>query len=270
MTQPTLVDTHCHLDFSAYADDRDEVIANAQANGITRIINPGTDLATSQAALQLSEQYECVYAGVALHPNSTMAWSPEIIAALEHLASHPKVVAIGEIGLDYYWDKSPKEVQKAAFEAQLELARRLQLPVIIHNREASEDVIAILRAWVPTLPAHLKTRAGVLHSFSAPAHIAQEALSLGFYLGFTGPITFKKAEDLRRIAADVPLDRILIETDGPYLTPHPHRGKRNEPAYVRFIAERLAAIHQISEEEFATITTQNAEHLFRLAEHHHA
>lgn len=267
---PTLIDTHCHIDFHAYEEDRDEVIANALANGVTRIINPGTDLVTSQAAIQMSDQYQGVYAGVALHPNSTASWSPEAIVALAHMAAHPNVVAVGEIGLDYYWDKSPKAVQQAAFEAQLELARRLKLPIIIHNRDASEDIIATLRAWVPTLPQELQARPGVMHSFSAPADIAEVALELGFYLGFTGPVTFKNADELRRIASMVPQDRILIETDGPYLTPHPHRGKRNEPAYVRFVAERLATLHQLSVDEFAAISTANAERLFGLGAFNHA
>lgn len=265
-TPPILVDTHCHIDFDAYDDDRDAVIKAAREHGITRIINPGTDLSTSKAAINMSEQYDGVYAGVALHPNSTATWSPEAIVALEHMAAHPKVVAIGEIGLDYYWDKSPPAVQKAAFKEQLDLAHRLKLPIIIHNRDASDDVIAILQNWIPTLPAAMRARPGVMHSFSAPQHIAEAALDMGFYLGFTGPVTFKKAEDLRAIAATVPLDRILIETDGPFLTPHPHRGKRNEPAYVKFVAERLAALHGISNEEFASISTANAERLFNLSE----
>ncbi len=270
MTHPTLIDTHCHLDFHAYDTDRDVVVANATANGITRIINPGTDLITSQGAISMSETYSAVYAGVALHPNSTASWSPEAIVALEHLAAHPKVIAIGEIGLDYYWDKVPKGIQQAAFEAQLELARRLKLPIIIHNRDASEDVIATLKAWIPSLPPDLKANPGVMHSFSASVDIAETALGLGFYLGFTGPVTFKNADELRQVAAAVPLDRILIETDGPYLTPHPYRGQRNEPAHVRLVAERMAMLHQVSEAEFAAISTANAERLFGLAEINHA
>src|SRR5690606_33387864 len=155
--------------------------------------------------------------------------------SVAELSQAPKVIAIGEIGLDYYRDRSPKEIQRQAFEAQLALASRLELPVIIHNRDASEDVIAILEAWTRELPDSLRDRPGVLHSFSAPQAIAERALAAGFYLGFTGPITFKNADDLRRVAAMTPLDRILIETDGPFLTPTPHRGQRNEPAYVRFI-----------------------------------
>lgn len=257
-----LIDTHCHLDFNAYDKDRDAIVERAHEHRVTRIINPGTDVQTSQVAIQMADRYPGVFAGIALHPNSTTGWSPEVESALEQMAAHEKVVAIGEIGLDYYWDKSPKSVQHAAFEAQLALASRLKLPVIIHNRDASDDVVAVLRNWEP--PDELRDRPGVFHSFSAPSATADAALEMGFYLGFTGPVTFKKADDLRAIAAQVPIDRILIETDGPFLTPHPYRGKRNEPAYVRFIADRLAALHNMPLEAFAAQTTANAERLFQL------
>lgn len=259
-----LIDTHCHLDFDRYEEDRAEVIQAALEAGVTRIINPGTEFASSQAALHLADEYAGIYAAIGVHPNSTVGWSPEILAGIESLIGHPKIVAIGEIGLDYYWDKAPKDVQHTAFKEQLALAARLELPVIIHNREASADVMAVLREWVSDLPESLQTRPGVLHSFSASLNIAVEALELGFYLGFTGPITFKKADDLRAIAARIPLDKILVETDGPFLTPHPYRGKRNQPAYVQYVAERLAAIHQMDMETFAAQTTRNAEALFNL------
>lgn len=261
-----LIDTHCHLDFDAYDGLRDEIIAEAAAHGVTRLINPSTDLARAPAVLCLSETYDGVYAAVGVHPTSTGNFSPADLTALRDLAAHPKVIAIGEIGLDYYWDTAPKATQWAALEAQLSLAADLGLPVILHNREASDDLLDILARWVNTLPTTLRDRPGVLHSFSAPQAIADRALSLGFYLGFTGPVTFKNADDLRRVAARVPLDRLLVETDGPFLTPHPHRGRRpNRPAYVRFIAEQLAALHHIAYEDFAACTTANAERLFRLS-----
>lgn len=261
----TLIDTHCHLDFDAYDGLRDEIVAEAAAHGVMRLINPSTDLARIPAVLRLAETYPGVYAAVGVHPTSTAGFSPATVSELRALAAHPKVIAIGEIGLDYYWDTASKPVQWAAFEAQLSLAADLRLPVIIHNREASDDLLDILARWVTTLPASLRDRPGVLHSFSAPQAVADRALALGFYLGFTGPVTFKNADDLRRVAARVPLDRLLLETDGPFLTPHPYRGRRpNRPAYVRFIAERLAALHDLSFDDFAAQTTANAGRLFSL------
>lgn len=259
-----MIDTHCHLNFESYNEDRDAVMTRAAQAGVTRVIIPATDLDTSREAIDLAAQYDGVFAAVGIHPNSTANFVSTDVDSVAELSQAPKVIAIGEIGLDYYRDRSPKEIQRLAFEAQLALASRLELPVIIHNRDASEDVMAILEAWTRDLPDSLRDRPGVLHSFSAPQAIAERALAAGFYLGFTGPITFKNADDLRRVAAMTPLDRILIETDGPFLTPTPHRGQRNEPAYVRFIAERLASIKQMSFETLAQATTDNAGRLFRL------
>lgn len=259
-----MIDTHCHLNFESYNEDRDAVMTRAAQAGVTRVIIPATDLDTSREAIDLAAQYDGVFAAVGIHPNSTANFVSTDVDSVAELSQAPKVIAIGEIGLDYYRDRSPKEVQRLAFEAQLALASRLELPVIIHNRDASEDVMAILEAWTRDLPTALRDRPGVLHSFSAPQAIAERALAAGFYLGFTGPITFKNADDLRRVAAMTPLDRILIETDGPFLTPTPHRGQRNEPAYVRFVAERLASLKQVSFETLAQATTDNAVRLFRL------
>ncbi len=259
-----MIDTHCHINFDAYDEDRPQVIERAAQAGITRIINPGVDEQSSRAGIALAAQYDEIYAAVGVHPNSTADWDDSKLEIFAELAGEAKVVAIGEIGLDYYWDKSPKEKQFAAFEAQLALASSLELPVIIHNREASDDVMTILEKWAAHLPDSLQNRPGVLHSFSAPAEIAKRALDAGFYLGFTGPITYKNADDLRKIATSVPLDRMVVETDGPFLTPIPYRGKRNEPAYIPYMVERLAALKQISDEEMARATTENAERLFKL------
>jgi len=229
-----------------------------------RIINPAVDLQSGDQALALSASYPGIFAAVGIHPNSSVSFEVADLEAIEVQARKPKVVAIGEIGLDYYRDWSPKDKQKIAFERQLELAAKLELPVILHNREASEDLLPILANWVRGLPDSLRQRPGVLHSFSAPRQAAEQALDLGFYLGFTGPITYKNADDLRAIASRVPLDRLLVETDGPYLTPQPHRGHRNEPAYVRFTAQRLAALHNLSDEALFDVTTRNAEKLFKL------
>jgi TatD DNase family protein len=259
-----MIDTHCHLNFEGFDEDRPAVLERAAAVGVTRIIIPSVDLPTIGDILALARTTDGIYAAVGVHPNSTAAFATEDIDTLTEAARQPKVVAIGEIGLDYYWDKSPKATQARAFEAQLELAARLELPVIVHNREASDDVLPILETWVKTLPASLRERPGVLHSFSAPAAIAERALAAGFYLGFTGPITYKNADDLRRIAASTPLDRILVETDAPFLTPTPHRGKRNDPTYIPLIVERLATLHQILFAAMAAATTENTERLFRL------
>ncbi len=253
-----LIDTHCHLDFASFAADRAEVLARATAVHVTHILIPGLDLANCTAVLALTAQSPMLYAGVGIHPNSTATWQDNWSDTLRYLATHEKVVAIGEIGLDYYWDDSPKAVQQHAFVAQLELAAALGLPVIIHNREASSDVIALLRHS----PLAGRENAGVLHSFSGDWPTAVAALDMGFYLGFTGPITYKKADALRQIAARTPLERILIETDAPFLTPQPRRGQRNEPAYVAHVAEKLAEVRGVETAVIAHHTTQNALRLF--------
>jgi TatD DNase family protein len=257
-----MVDTHCHLNFDSYNEDREAVIERAARLGVSRIIIPAVDMESCEEAMALAEQHEGIFAAIGVHPNSTADFETAMIARLRDWSKGKGVVSIGEIGLDYYWDKSPKAKQFEAFEAQLALAAELELPVIIHNREADEDVMAILESWVTTVPATMKARLGVLHSFSAPMAVAERALALGFYLGFTGPITFKKADDLRNVAQYVPLERLLVETDGPFLTPEPYRGKRNSPEYIPYIVDRLAALHSLSSEELAKITTENAVRLF--------
>ncbi len=263
---PNLIDTHLHLNFEAYDEDRDALLVRAQAAGVRRVINPAVDLETSRAAIGLARQYSGVFAAVGIHPNSTADFAPSKNAELRALAQQPGVVAVGEIGLDYHWDKSPKTRQFQAFEAQLALAAEVGLPVIIHNREASDDVMAILETWVRGLSSPLKEQPGVMHSFSASAAIAERSVALGFYLGFTGPVTYKNADELRSIAAQIPLEHMLLETDGPFLTPHPFRGKRNEPAYIPLIADRLASLRQLSVETIGQATTTNAVRLFRLPE----
>lgn len=259
-----LVDTHCHLNFERYDEDRAAVLARAASVGVSRVILPAVDTDTSEEIVNMIAQIPGLYGAVGIHPNSTSDFNESMIETLAALAAQPGIVAVGEIGLDYYWDSSPKPVQQLAFESQLALAARLELPVIIHNRDASEDTLTILERWAQTLPESLRDRAGVLHSFSAPLAIAERALAAGFYLGFTGPLTYKNADELRHVAARVPLNRLLLETDGPYLTPMPHRSKRNEPSYVPLIAERMAGLHLTTVEAIAEATTANAERLFRL------
>lgn len=253
-----LVDTHCHLDFESFDGDRDLVVARAAEAGVARIVVPAIDLNNSDTVIALAEKYPGVFAAVGVHPNSSAGWQPNWIDTLRESARHAKVVAIGEIGLDYYRDHSPPEIQRQALEAQLQLAAELNLPVIIHNRQADEDIVRLL-AGSPLLG---RENPGVLHSFSAGWDTAQKAMEMGYYLGFTGPITYKKANGLRAIAARVAPERLLVETDAPFLAPQAHRGRRNEPAYVALIAERLAAVRGMTAAELALMTTTNAGRLF--------
>lgn len=268
-----LADTHCHLNFDRFDTDRPEVLARAQTAGIKWILNPGVDLASSQAAVLLAGANEPVFAAVGVHPNDAQSWQPDALTELNTLARQPKVVAIGEIGLDYYWERTPVPLQREIFEQQLDLAAELGLPVIVHVRDKSpqempamRDTLAILKDWTGQLAFRspgLVQRPGVLHSFSGDRNAASEANKLYFCTGITGPVTYKKADMLRDVVTSVPAEFLLVETDAPFLTPHPHRGERNEPALVRFIAEKIAFIRQTNFESIAEITSLNAERLFR-------
>jgi TatD DNase family protein len=239
----------------AFDADRDAVLDRARESGVTRIMIPGIDLASSRRAVALAEAHPEIYAAVGVHPHDAETLGPTELNDLRALASHPKVRAIGEIGLDYYRDRSPREAQRRAFAQQLDLAGELGLPVIVHNRDAFADVAAALAGWPGP-------RRGVLHSFSGDRAQLSEALAAGFYIGITGPITFPKAHELRAVAAATPAARLLIETDAPYLTPAPRRGQRNEPAYVRRVAETLAEVRGENFAEVAAQTSANAAALF--------
>lgn len=253
-----LIDTHTHLNASQFDEDRAEVIERARANGISRMINIGFNRETIPTSLQLAEQYDYIYSAVGWHPQDAKDMSVSDLQWIEKLCSHPKVVAIGEIGLDYYWDTSSKEVQHKVFREQIRLAHRIGLPIIIHNRDAHEDIIRILKE------EKAEEVGGVMHCFSGDWEMAKQCLALNFYISFGGPVTFKNAVQPKEVLANVPLDRLLLETDAPYLTPHPFRGKRNESGYVRLIAEAAAEIKQLKYEEIAEITTRNAIKLFKL------
>jgi len=244
-----LVDTHAHLDFSAFDADREAVIARAAAAGVRWIVNPGADLESSRRAVRLAQQHEGVYAAVGVHPHEAQACTPATLAELRRLARQPKVVAIGEIGLDYYRDLSPRPAQRQAFRQQLELAAEVGLPVLIHDREAHEDILAILSESRPR---------GILHAFSGDLRMAQRVIALGLYIAVGGPITYQNARVLPALLPALPADRLVLETDCPYLTPHPYRGQRNEPAYLRLVAERLAELRGVSFAEMARQTTENA------------
>jgi len=261
-----LVDTHCHLDFNRFDQDRDQVILRARESGVGRILNPGINLQSSQAAVRLSNINSDVYAAVGVHPNDGLSWQNDTLGHLRDLASHSKVVGIGEIGLDYYRDRTPRELQKRIFLAQLELAAELQLPVVIHSRESLKDVLAILTDWqrglVDTQP-NLAERPGVLHSFSGDERDANQAFLSNFYIGITGPVTFRNAKELQDLVIRLSLEHLLIETDAPFLSPHPRRGKRNEPAYVKLVAEKIAELHQEAYNTVTEITSATASRLFK-------
>ncbi len=250
------VDTHCHLDFPQFDADREAVLERARANGVGRIVIPATDLETSRRAVALAEAHADIFAAVGFHPTSTSGLGADALTELRELARSTKVVAIGEIGIDLYWKTVALAEQQTAFRAQIELAADLGKPIIVHDREAHAEVLTLLRETVPPPGA-------VLHSFSGDQALAESALELGYYLGVDGPLTYKKNDALRAIFAAVPLDKILIETDAPYLTPQAHRGQRNEPAYVRYVAEQLATVRGVSLAEISQATTANAARLFR-------
>jgi TatD DNase family protein len=261
-----LVDTHCHLDFNAFDPDRAEAIRRAKEAGVELMVNPSIDLENAAAVVQQAAQQPGLYAAVGVHPNSSTTWNSDTAAGLRKLAAQTKVVAIGEIGLDYHHKDASPQVQKQALAAQLELAQELALPVIVHNRESSDDLLAMLLEWQAELSAAaspLADRPGVLHSFSGDAAMAEKALAAGYFIGLTGPLTFKNAPELQALAQQLPLDRILVETDSPFLSPHPHRGQRNEPARVKLVAEKLAELKGLPFDVVAAATTANAQRLFR-------
>jgi TatD DNase family protein len=257
-----LVDTHCHLDFNAFDRDRLDVLQRAQQAGLKRIVNPGVDRDNCQAILRLCDTHLELFTGVGVHPSSALTWNPQTLGGLRTLTQHPKVVAIGEIGLDFYRDRAPKDLQLRVFREQLELAGELGLPVIVHSRQAESEALDILSEWV-TQRVNGSSPPGVLHSFTGDESTAQRAIAMGFYIGITGSVTFRNAIQLQRMVVALPLTSLLVETDAPFLTPHPHRGERNEPAYVHLVAEKIAELKNQPMERVSDITTANAERLFQ-------
>jgi TatD DNase family protein len=258
-----LIDTHAHLDFRQFDADRQAVLERASAAGVAKILTVGTDVASSRRAVALAAKHDSVYAAVGMHPHDAKSLSGKALAELRTLARQPRVVAVGEIGLDFYRDRSPRDMQRKAFQAQLAWSAKLGKPVIIHDREAHSEVMAILESWAEGLKGSpLEGRLGVLHTFSGDSSMAEQAIELGFYLSISGPVTYKNAGRLAEVVRHAPLGRLLVETDCPFLTPHPYRGRRNEPAYVRLVAERIATLRGIAFEDLAKATTANAERLF--------
>lgn len=251
-----LFDTHVHLNAEQFSEDLDEVIDRAKAEGVDYMVVVGFDRPTIIKAMELVEEYEFIYASIGWHPVDAIDMREEDLLWIEELAKHPKVVAIGEMGLDYYWDKSPKEIQQEVFRKQIQLAKKVKLPIVIHNREATADIITILKE------ENAAEVGGIMHCFSGSVEVAKECVDMNFYISLGGPVTFKNAKKPKEVAQEIPLDKLLIETDCPYLAPHPHRGKRNEPSYVKLVAEQIAELKDMSYEEVSTVTTENAKKLF--------
>lgn len=253
-----LIDSHAHIDDERFDKDRDKLIESLKKDDIDLIINVGADLQSSIKSVSLSEDYENIYAAVGVHPHSAKEMDDSTIEVLKSLANREKVVAIGEIGLDFYYDNSPRNIQRQRFVEQLNLAKKVDLPVIIHSRDAAGETFDILKE------AQDGNLEGVLHCYSGSVEMALEYIKLGFYISLAGPVTFKNARVPKEVAKAVPLDRLLIETDSPYLTPEPYRGKRNEPLYVRHVAGTIAELRGIPFEEVANRTSENTKKLFRI------
>ncbi len=254
-----IFDTHAHYDDERFDEDREQLLMGLKDKGVRYVLNACADLDSLNSTLQLIDKYEFIYAAVGIHPHYAENMGEEIIDRLSALSSHKKVVAIGEIGLDYYYDNSPRDVQKYWFERQIELAKEVKLPVIIHDRDAHEDCVNIIKK------TNAKNVSGILHCFSGSREMAQEVLKQNFYISIAGPVTFKNAKKLIEVVQYVPLDRLLIETDCPYLSPEPMRGKRNNSSNLNFIIEKIAVIKGISPQEVADATMENAKRIFSKA-----
>ena len=262
-----LTDTHCHLNLNTFEEILEPVLERARQRGIRRILVPGIDLETSRAAIDLAARYSDLYAAVGVHPGDAATWNEGTLLALEELARHPKVVAIGEIGLDYYRDRAPRPQQRQIFRTQLGLAAELELPVVIHNRESLEDLWQELSDWQAGLEisaSPLARRPGVLHSYDGTLETALQAIGKGFFIGISGPVTFKNAVERQAVVAALPLNHLFLETDAPYLTPHPYRGQwPNEPAHVAYVAKKIAELHNLPTETVIKTTWENAAKLFK-------
>lgn len=253
-----LFDTHAHYDDSKFDKDRDEVIEKVRKSGVSHIVNAASNICSAVECIALAQEHDFIYAAVGVHPHNVEDINDSTIVTLADFARNRKVVAIGEIGLDYYYDNAPREVQKHWFARQIALAKSISLPVIIHDRDAHEDTMKIIKA------EDAKAVGGVFHCYSGSVEMAREVLKNNFYISIGGAVTFKNAVKLIEVAKFVPDDRLLIETDCPYMTPEPHRGKRNDSGYIRLVAEKIAGIKGMSFEEIAEVTSRNAKELFKI------
>lgn len=251
-----LIDTHVHLNADHYDEDLDDVIERAREAGVEKMVVVGFDRKTIERTMKLIDEHEDVYGVIGWHPVDAVDCTDADLDWIEELSKHEKIVGIGETGLDYHWDKSPKDIQKEVFKKQIALAKRVKLPIIIHNRESTEDCVEILKE------ENAGEIGGIMHAFSADENTADEVIDMNFHISLGGPVTFKNAQLPKDIAVHVPLEKLLVETDAPFLTPHPYRGKRNEPSYVKLVAEKIAELRDMPYEAFAKATTQNAERLF--------
>ncbi len=252
------IDSHAHLDDERFNKDREDVINALNENGIEAVLDPGADLNSSKLAVALADRYPFIYAAVGCHPHDSKFMNDDAMNTFRQLAKNKKVVGIGEIGLDYFYDNSDRETQKIWFREQIRLAKELDLPYIVHDRDAHEDVFRIMKE------EHYDGTRGILHCYSSSVEMAKEFVKLGFYISLGGPVTFKKSKTPKLVAKEIPLDKLLIETDSPYLTPEPFRGKRNEPKYVRYVAEEIARIKEVPVEVIAENTRENFQKLFKL------
>ena len=251
-----LFDTHAHMNDPAFDPDREELLLSLQTAGVENVMNVGCCLDSSKDCIAMAEKYPFVYASVGSHPDSAAEVDEAVLEQYRQMAKHPKVRAIGEIGLDYYYEDIPREIQQKAFRLQMELARQVDLPVIIHERDAHDDGMRIVKEF--------KGITGVFHCYSGSAEMARQLVNMGWYIGFTGVLTFKNARKAVETAQQIPLERIVLETDCPFMAPEPFRGKRNHPGYLYRMAERLAELRGISVEEVHAITTENAKRLYRI------
>ena len=254
-----MIDSHCHLDFKHYDGRRDEVVREANEAGVHTIVNIGVDLETSRRSVELAERFACVYATVGVHPHDAKTLDNATLTELRYLAAHKKVVAIGEIGLDFYRDLSPRDLQGKAFRTQLELAVELKLPIVIHTRDSFEETIEIVADYAPDL------RGGVFHCFPGDVDAAYRVFDLGFVVGLGGVTTFPKSR-IAQVAAEVPLDKIILETDAPFIAPVPHRGQTNCPAYVRYVRDKIAELRGVTPADVDTATDRTCRKLYRLGE----
>lgn len=252
-----LIDSHAHLNDERFDLDREYLIENLEKNGIELVVNVGADMESSRASVALADKYEQIYAVVGIHPHSATEMNDKALKEIEDLTQNKKVVAIGEIGLDYYYDNSPRDIQRKAFREQIRLAKRLDIPIVVHTRDADADTLEILKEEREGLR-------GVIHCFSSDRAQLQEYLDLGFFIALGGPVTFKKTDELKEVAKIVPLEKLLVETDAPYLAPTPYRGKRNEPIFVKETAALIANLRGIMLDDLALQTVKNTKEIFRI------